>query len=498
MLAENARVRWFPPQVGKSRFGNWLENNVDWAISRDRYWGTPMPLWRCDDADCAKIVCIGGRDDIAAHGGQVPEDLHRPHADHVVLVCESCRGPMHRVSEVVDVWFDSGSMPFAQWHYPFENQDVFESMFPADFICEGIDQSRGWFYSLLAIATLVKGRAPYRTVVANGLILDEIGRKMSKRLGNAADPWEDPGGGRRRRAPLVPRHQLAPMGHHALLARRGHRGRPQVLRHAAQRGLVLRQLRQRGRLDAGRRRAAARRAPAHRPLAPLPPRRGVDLHARGPAQLPDDPRRAHAVLVRAGRTQQLVRAPQPTPVLEGGAGGRQGRGLRDPARDPGHRRPAHGPLRALPGGDAPPRAGHPLRPRGADQRASRRLSRSRRRTPQPRAGRGDGPGAGHHRARPRRAHAGRAQGAPAPVPDPGGGRPRGGPRRGAPRSHPRRDQRQASRLRAARGDPRRAPEADLQGARPPLRRGRQQGGGGDQGGGLGRGARRDSPTAYGG
>lgn len=190
MLSENERVRWFPPQVGKSRFGNWLENNVDWAISRERYWGTPMPLWRCDNADCAEVVCIGGRDDIAARGGQVPEDLHRPHADDVVLVCESCHGPMHRVSEVVDVWFDSGSMPFAQWHYPFENQDVFESMFPADFICEGIDQSRGWFYSLLAISTLVKGRAPYKTVVANGLILDEIGRKMSKRLGNAADPWE--------------------------------------------------------------------------------------------------------------------------------------------------------------------------------------------------------------------------------------------------------------------------------------------------------------------
>ncbi len=190
MLEENARVNWLPPQVGKNRFGNWLENNVDWAISRERYWATPLPLWRCTAEGCDSIICIGSRAEIEKHGGTVPEDLHRPHIDAVILKCEGCGGEMRRVPEVTDVWFDSGSMPFAQWHHPFENEEVFERSFPADFICEGIDQSRGWFYSLLAISTLVRDRAPFKTVVANELILDDQGRKMSKRLGNTVDPWE--------------------------------------------------------------------------------------------------------------------------------------------------------------------------------------------------------------------------------------------------------------------------------------------------------------------
>jgi isoleucyl-tRNA synthetase len=190
MLAENAAVKWFPAQVGENRFGDWLENNVDWSISRDRYWGTPLPLWECGSADCDQRVMVGGRDDLLAHGGTVPGDLHRPYIDDVTLECSACGGVLRRVSEVIDVWFDSGSMPFAQWHYPFENADVFNEDFPADFVSEGIDQSRGWFYSLLAIGTMIMGKAPFRAVVSSEMILDAEGRKMSKRLGNTVDSWE--------------------------------------------------------------------------------------------------------------------------------------------------------------------------------------------------------------------------------------------------------------------------------------------------------------------
>jgi isoleucyl-tRNA synthetase len=190
MLAENAKTRWFPAQVGENRFGNWLENNVDWSISRDRYWGTPLPLWECEGEACDRRVMIGGRDDLAAYGGTVPDDLHRPYIDEVTLACPDCGGTLRRVPEVIDVWFDSGSMPFAQWHYPFENADVFQADFPADFISEGIDQSRGWFYSLLAIGVMITGKSPFKAVVSNELILDAEGRKMSKRLGNTVDSWE--------------------------------------------------------------------------------------------------------------------------------------------------------------------------------------------------------------------------------------------------------------------------------------------------------------------
>lgn len=189
MIAENAKVNWVPREVGESRFGNWLENNVDWAISRDRYWGTPLPLWTCDG--CEAVVAIGSRAEIAERGGEVPSDLHRPYVDEVTFPCRDCAGgTMRRVSQVLDVWFDSGSMPYAQWHAPFENDETFAQQFPADFICEGIDQSRGWFYSLMAVSVQTRGCAPYRNVLSNGLLLDAEGRKMSKRLGNVVDPWE--------------------------------------------------------------------------------------------------------------------------------------------------------------------------------------------------------------------------------------------------------------------------------------------------------------------
>jgi len=192
MIAANRTVRWFPRVVGENRFGNWLEGNVDWAISRDRYWGTPLPLWACENETCDAVICIGSRAELRERGGVFDDalDLHRPAVDAITLPCAACGGTLRRVKPVADVWFDSGAMPFAQWHYPFENREIFEESFPADFISEGIDQSRGWFYSLLAISIMEKGASPFKAVLSNELVLDETGRKMSKRLGNTVDSWE--------------------------------------------------------------------------------------------------------------------------------------------------------------------------------------------------------------------------------------------------------------------------------------------------------------------
>jgi isoleucyl-tRNA synthetase len=187
LLAANETVNWYPHHVKHGRFGHWLEGNVDWALSRERYWGTPLPVWRCAQG-CVKV--IGSLAELERESGVTLDDPHRPFVDDVVLTCENCGGDMHRVPEVIDVWFDSGSMPFAQFHAPHENVDHFEQRFPADFICEALDQTRGWFYSLLAISTLLFGRSAYRNVVCLGLILDEDGRKMSKSLGNTVEPWE--------------------------------------------------------------------------------------------------------------------------------------------------------------------------------------------------------------------------------------------------------------------------------------------------------------------
>src|SRR3954451_9017338 len=187
LLAANETVNWYPPHIKHGRFGKWLEKNVDWAISRERYWGTPLPVWRCEQGH---VECIGSLAELAERSGTALEDPHRPYVDEPAWACAQCGGEMRRVPEVIDVWFDSGSMPFAQHHAPFENQEYFEERFPADYICEAIDQTRGWFYSLIAVSTLLFDRSPYRTVLSLGHIADEQGRKMSKSLGNIVVPWD--------------------------------------------------------------------------------------------------------------------------------------------------------------------------------------------------------------------------------------------------------------------------------------------------------------------
>jgi isoleucyl-tRNA synthetase len=190
MLAENDAIGWHPEHIKHGRFGNWLEGNVDWALSRERYWGTPLPIWECDSEDCEERFCAGSIADLRQRGGRVPDDLHRPYIDEVTLRCEACGGEMRRVHETIDAWYDSGSMPFAQFHYPFEGEELFADRFPSNFISEAVDQTRGWFYSLLAISVLVFDRASYRNCVVLGLILDPEGQKMSKSRGNVVDPWE--------------------------------------------------------------------------------------------------------------------------------------------------------------------------------------------------------------------------------------------------------------------------------------------------------------------
>ncbi len=191
LIANNNTVEWYPNFVGEGRFGNWLENLNDWAISRSRYWGTPLNIWKCE---CGHKQSVGSRAELAEKAIEDvnPEtvELHRPYVDDIHLKCDCCGKPMTRVTEVIDCWFDSGSMPFAQHHYPFENKENFEELFPADFICEGIDQTRGWFYSLLAISTFVMGKAPYKRVLVNDLVLDKEGKKMSKSRGNTVNPFE--------------------------------------------------------------------------------------------------------------------------------------------------------------------------------------------------------------------------------------------------------------------------------------------------------------------
>ena len=191
LIENNNGVEWYPDFVGEKRFGNWLENLNDWAISRSRYWGTPLPVWRCEE--CGKLETVGSRKELVERAVENIDEsieLHRPYVDDVHFTCPDCGKTMTRVKDVIDCWFDSGSMPFAQYHYPFENKELWEEQFPADFICEGIDQTRGWFYSLLAISSFVTGKAPYKKVLVNDLILDAEGQKMSKTKGNSVDPFE--------------------------------------------------------------------------------------------------------------------------------------------------------------------------------------------------------------------------------------------------------------------------------------------------------------------
>src|SRR5688572_513973 len=187
LLAANESIDWYPFHIKHGRFGKWLENNVDWALSRERYWGTPLPVWRCEQGHTR---CMGSIAELRELAGDVPDDLHRPYIDEVEFACTECDSTMRRVPEVIDAWFDSGAMPFAQFHYPFENEELFKQRFPADFICEGLDQTRGWFYSLLAESVLLFGGSSYRNVLCLGLILDPEGQKMSKSRGNVVAPWD--------------------------------------------------------------------------------------------------------------------------------------------------------------------------------------------------------------------------------------------------------------------------------------------------------------------
>ena len=189
IIEANSNINWYPSYVGEKRFNNWLENMVDWGISRNRYWGCPLPIWTCK---CGHTEVIGSREELVSKAIEdidVSIELHRPYIDDVHIKCSKCGSSMSRVSDVLDCWFDSGAMPFAQYHYPFENKELFESQFPADFIAEGVDQTRGWFYTLLVISTFVMGTSSYRNVLVNDLLLDKYGHKMHKSRGNAIEPF---------------------------------------------------------------------------------------------------------------------------------------------------------------------------------------------------------------------------------------------------------------------------------------------------------------------
>src|SRR3990172_1919008 len=193
VIAHNQQVQWFPPHLRDGRFGDFLTNLKDWALSRERYWGTPLPVWRCTTAGCTAMVCVGGREELRRLGGAVPAELHRPMVDEVTFPCTTagCGGTMVREPYVIDCWYDSGSAFFAQWHYPAAagSAQQLARSFPVDYICEAVDQTRGWFYTLLALAVLTQDSHCYRRVLSLGHVLDSQGKKMSKSRSNVADPW---------------------------------------------------------------------------------------------------------------------------------------------------------------------------------------------------------------------------------------------------------------------------------------------------------------------
>ena len=243
LVKNNRTVNWMPDNIKEGRMGNFLENVVDWGLSRERYWGTPLPIWVCEEGH---IHVIGSRQELREMATTPVGDieLHRPYVDQVEITCPECGKPMHRVKEVIDCWYDSGSMPFAQWHYPFENKEIFEKRFPANFISEAIDQTRGWFYTLMAISTLMFHRAPFENCIVLGHVQDKDGQKMSKHKGNVVDPWSVLDKQGADAGALVFLYRRRAVAAQPLQSRGRGRGPAQVHGHAAKYLRFLRALRQ--------------------------------------------------------------------------------------------------------------------------------------------------------------------------------------------------------------------------------------------------------------
>ena len=427
MLAANEEIGWHPEHIKHGRFGKWLEGNVDWALSRDRYWGTPLPIWECDADDCEERFCAGSIAEIKERAGDIPDDLHRPYIDEVTWSCErdGCDGTLRRVSSVIDTWFDSGSMPWAQFHYPFENEELFDQRFPADFICEAIDQTRGWFYTLLAEAVLLFDNSSYRNVVCLGLILDPEGQKMSKSRGNVVEPWD-----------VIERHGADAFRWYYLASQQPWSGYRfsvdtvgEAVRHflltlwntysfwvtyANASGLEPGELPYVPKWDGPRRRRGHRARPLGGIAAAAHDRRGPRA---------DERLRLHGCRARDRRLHggalQLVRAAQPAAIL-----GRGLRGARDAALLPRRDRQAARPLHAVHRrGDLREPS---LRPGDRPGETRRRMDQSRARLGTPlrlsyrrrgldRCGARDGHGgrSANRRARPRRPRPGEGQAPPA-------------------------------------------------------------------------------------